>query len=120
MHVWLAAVAVLTVCIADSEGLMPGSRLRCICYGKKWNNIRLHQINTVTMHPKNQYCDNIEIVAILKNGQKVCLNENSKKVMEKIEKFGQKSFPKKQHLPKMRGNKRKNGRKRNKGRKNKQ
>ncbi|XP_028661417.2 growth-regulated alpha protein-like [Erpetoichthys calabaricus] len=119
MQIWLAAVAVLTVCIADSEGLMPGSSLRCLCYERK-NNIRLHQIKTVTIYPKTQYCDNIEIIAILKNGQKVCLNENSKKVMKKIEKFGQKSFPKKQHLHKMHGNKRKHWQKRNKGRKNKQ
>ncbi|XP_066576454.1 interleukin-8 [Amia ocellicauda] len=76
-------VTVLILCLAFatlSEGMSGkslGTELRCQCIKTESRFIPPKMIGNVELFPSGPHCKDVEVIATLKTGQKICLNPTS-------------------------------------------
>ncbi|XP_043915688.1 C-X-C motif chemokine 11-1-like [Protopterus annectens] len=90
MNTKVTTALLILVCI--SHVTVKGSPVlgkgRCICKGSGYNFIRPKNIEKLEVHPKNTFCDKVEIIATLStNGDEVCLNPASEAVKHLLNKI---------------------------------
>ncbi|XP_038569457.1 interleukin-8-like [Micropterus salmoides] len=85
----IITIVALLVILSIQEGTCLGDQgvnLRCRCIAKEKRPIGRY-IGQVEVHPASSHCNDIEIIATLKNnGEKICLDPNApwvKKVLKK-------------------------------------
>ncbi|KAK1161042.1 alveolar macrophage chemotactic factor-like isoform X1 [Acipenser oxyrinchus oxyrinchus] len=76
-------LALLTVCIASAVDVSGHSGSRCLCRTVK-EGLPVRRITKVEIIPRSRSCDNIEIIATLKNGIQVCLNPEAPRVQKAL------------------------------------
>ncbi|XP_053511650.1 C-X-C motif chemokine 2-like [Artibeus jamaicensis] len=67
-------------------GAPAGNELRCQCL-QTWQRMYPKLIQSVKVIPPGASCDQTEVIATLKNGQKACLNPEAPRVKQMIEKM---------------------------------
>ncbi|XP_013868728.1 C-X-C motif chemokine 2 [Austrofundulus limnaeus] len=79
------AALLVFLTIHEASSVNPRLNLRCQCIKKEKKPIGYH-ISTLKVNPANSHCMDIELIATLKNGLKVCLDPEApwvKKVLQK-------------------------------------
>ncbi|XP_041121242.1 alveolar macrophage chemotactic factor-like [Polyodon spathula] len=76
-------LALLTVCIASAVDVSGHSGSRCLCRNTQ-EGFSVRRITKVEIIPRSSSCDNIEIIATLKNGIQVCLNPEAARVQKAL------------------------------------
>ncbi|XP_026994342.2 C-X-C motif chemokine 11-1-like [Tachysurus fulvidraco] len=82
-----AAVFLVFACllILHVEGQARTNVRRCLCPGRRLNYIPPTNIDKIEIYPRSASCENVEMLAVLKNGKgKRCLNPESKFVRNNI------------------------------------
>nr|XP_048281245.1 platelet basic protein-like [Myodes glareolus] len=82
----LLLTALVPTTIGQSINVDPYIELRCQCT-KTISGIPLNRISTVNVFRPGAHCANVEVIATLKSGEKVCLDPNAsaiKKIVMKI------------------------------------
>ncbi|XP_060739458.1 C-X-C motif chemokine 11-6-like [Tachysurus vachellii] len=82
-----AAVFLVFACvlILHVEGQAKTNVRRCLCLGRGSNYIPPTIIDKIEIYPRSASCENVEMIAVLKNGRgKRCLNPESKFVKNYI------------------------------------
>ncbi|KAM5339245.1 growth-regulated protein homolog alpha-like [Glossophaga mutica] len=76
----------LVTCCRHAAGAPAGNELRCQCL-QTWKRIYPKLIQSVKVTPPGASCDQTEVIATLKNGEKACLNPEAPRVKNMIEKM---------------------------------
>ncbi|MBN3280960.1 CXCL7 protein, partial [Polyodon spathula] len=76
-------LALLTVCIASAVDVSGHSGSRCLCRNAQ-EGFPVRRIIKVEIIPRSSSCDNIEIIATLKNGIQMCLNPEAPRVQKAL------------------------------------
>ncbi|CAM5106604.1 unnamed protein product [Eretmochelys imbricata] len=95
----VAALALFLIYATVSEGMSlarMGNELRCQCIGMHSKFIPPRNIRDVKLTPSGPHCQNVEIIATLKDGREVCLEPTApwvkiiiKAILDKAEENGE-------------------------------
>ncbi|KAM7167254.1 interleukin-8-like [Macrochelys suwanniensis] len=95
----VAVLALFLIYAAVSEGVSlarMGNELRCQCIGTHAKFIPPRNIRDVKLTPSGAHCQNVEIIATLKDGREVCLEPTApwvtiiiKAILEKAQANGE-------------------------------
>ncbi|KAK3514404.1 hypothetical protein QTP70_017611 [Hemibagrus guttatus] len=74
-----AAVFLAVACLffAYVQGQPRINAKRCMCQGPVANAVRIQHIDKIEFYPASASCQNVEIIATLKDGAQKCLNPKS-------------------------------------------
>ncbi|EDL88565.1 chemokine (C-X-C motif) ligand 7, isoform CRA_b [Rattus norvegicus] len=82
----LLLVALVPLAVGKPDNNEPFIELRCRCTNTL-SGIPLNSISRVNVFRPGAHCDNVEVIATLKNGKEVCLDPTApmiKKIVKKI------------------------------------
>ncbi|XP_069781255.1 interleukin-8-like [Narcine bancroftii] len=68
--------ALFVLYLPSTQGMsiiMQTDELRCMCINYVSNFIPLNKMKDIDIFPKGPHCSNVEVIATLKNGKKICL-----------------------------------------------
>ncbi|KAK3514406.1 hypothetical protein QTP70_017613, partial [Hemibagrus guttatus] len=86
-----AQLSLFVIVICNSFLLFPGqarpNARRCLCQGPGSNYVSPKRVDRIEIYPPSASCENVEVIAVLKNGAgKKCLNPESKFVKINLKK----------------------------------
>ncbi|XP_037619726.1 interleukin-8-like isoform X1 [Sebastes umbrosus] len=84
----IITIVALLVFLAIPEGIsLEGHEVtqRCRCISRETRFIRLRNIEEVEVNPRSSHCNDIEIIALKKGGQRICLHPDAPWVKKMLE-----------------------------------
>ncbi|XP_048883880.1 C-X-C motif chemokine 10-like [Brienomyrus brachyistius] len=80
-------------CIAFSHNIV-GGRSTCLCQSTRDNlGVNPRNIKNLEIFPPSNFCEKLEIIINLKNGNQYCLNPEAQKIRRMIKKLQSKMMP---------------------------
>ncbi|XP_039086917.1 platelet basic protein [Hyaena hyaena] len=92
LQVWLLLTLLLSTLVPSTAGetgsvdLEPFLELRCLCMNTV-SGIHPSNIQNLEVLRAGPHCANVEVIATLKNGNKVCLNPEAPKIKKIVQKI---------------------------------
>ncbi|XP_030048001.1 platelet basic protein [Microcaecilia unicolor] len=101
-HTLILAICLMSVALSEAMSVprmytprmvksRMGMELRCQCIKTESNFIHPHNIQIVELYPSGAQCANVEVIATLKDGQRVCLDPSAPWVRKIIQKISESS-----------------------------
>lgn len=92
----LLGIIILTLnCV---QGIPTMKSQRCYCINTSTKIMKINSLKSLEKYPPTSFCNKTEIIAIMKNGAKTCLNPNSAKVKSLLRAWKRKSILKNKQM----------------------
>ncbi|KAJ7988292.1 hypothetical protein DPEC_G00322060 [Dallia pectoralis] len=93
---WILLFVTVGVGLAHSPG---GRSEKCLCKGKPLQFVRMILIKEIKQYSKSGFCGKIEVIAIMKNGEKKCLDPEGK-LLKRYQRYQRKKVGQQTKMPK--------------------